>query len=149
MTPETKGNLIGLLFVACIAAIGVYVLSIGLGQFRRSPNDAPGWVMIAAGSAFLLAASSMGISAIGGIVFGAKADRHGALTDDAPYAIRVAQIVLSLGIVAMLALVATWVALNPGHESSLGRRIVFASGAAMTWAIFLFFAVYRVRRLKR
>ena len=47
MSDRAKGNLIGLAFVAVIAAIGVYILLAGLGRFGRSPNDAPGWVLIA------------------------------------------------------------------------------------------------------
>ncbi len=86
MTPQTKGHLIGALFVAAIAAIGIYILLAGLGQFGRGRGDAPGWVLIAAGAAFLLAAASTGLNTIGGLLFGAKADRHGKLSDDAPYA---------------------------------------------------------------
>lgn len=149
MTPQTKGHRIGALFVAGIAAIGIYIVLAGLGQFGRGRGDAPGWVLIAAGAAFLLAAASTGLNIIGGLLFGAKADRHGKLSDDAPYAIRAAQIVLSLGVIAMLAAVATWVAFNPGEGSSTGRRIAFAIGAIMTWAIFAGFAVWRLRGLRR
>jgi hypothetical protein len=149
MSPEAKGHLIGVLFVAAIAAIGIYILLIGFGQFGRRTGDAPSWVMIAAGAAFLLAAGSMGLSAIAGLAFGAKAWPDGNLLDDAPYAIRAAQTVLSLGIVAMLATVATWVAFNPAAGSSTGSRIAFAVGAAMTWTIFLGFVIWRLRRLRR
>jgi len=149
MTPETKGHLIGVLFVAGIAAIGIYIVLAGLGQFGRGRGDAPGWVLIAAGSAFLLAAASTGMNAVGWFLFGAKADRHGQLSDEAPYGIRAAQILLSLGIIAMLATVATWVAFNPGEGSSTGRRIAFGIGAIMTWTIFAGFAVWRLRGLRR
>jgi hypothetical protein len=148
MTPEAKGHLLGVLFIAAIAAAGVYMLMIGFGQFGRGRGDAPGWVLIAAGAAFLFAAGSFGLSAAGGL-YGAKAESDGSLSDDAPYAIRCAQIVLSLGIVAMLATVATWVALNPEGGSSTGSKVAFAAGAAMTWAIFLGFAVWRLKRLRR
>jgi len=84
MSDETKGNIIG------------------LGRFGRTAGDAPSWVLVAAGAAFLLAAASMGLSAIGGIVFGARAKADGSLSDDAPYAIRAIQVLLSLGIVSML-----------------------------------------------
>jgi len=149
MSSETKGHLIGIVFIAAVAAIGVYMLLIGFGRFGRSAGDAPGWVLIAAGTAFLLAAGSFGLSAVGGIVYGAKAGPDGSLSDDAPTAIRAAQMLLSLGIVAMLATVATWVAFNPEAGSSIGRKVAFAAGAAMTWAILLGFAIWRLRRLKR
>jgi len=149
MTPETKGNIIGVLFVAVIAAIGIYIVLVGLGQFGRSASSAPNWVLVVAGAAFLFAGASMGLSAIGGIVYGARAGRDGNLSDDAPSAIRAAQIVLSLGIVALLATVATWVALNPENGASIGRQIAFAAGAIMTWGIFLLFAIYRLRNLRR
>ncbi len=149
MTPQTKGNIIGVLFVAAIAAIGIYIVLAGLGKFGRSAGDAPGWVLIAAGAAFLFAAGTMGLSAVGGIFFGATAGPDGKLSNDAPYTIRAAQIVLSLGIVAMLATVATWVALNPEGDASMGRKVAFATGAAMVWAIFFGFAIWRVRALRR
>ncbi len=149
MPESTKGNLVGLAFVALIAAIGVYIVAIGLGKFGTNPNDAPGWVLMVAGAAFLFAAASMGMSAIGGIFFGAKAGPDGALTDDAPYPIRLAQILLSLMIVALLAVVATWVAFNPGDASTTGRKIAFAGGAVLVWLIFAGFAYFRLRKLHR
>lgn len=149
MPDETKGNLIGLLFVALIAAIGVYIVYAGLGKFGRGPNDAPGWVLIAAGAAFLSAAASMGISAIGGIFFGVKAGRDGSLGDDAPHPLRAAQMILSLAVVALLATVATWVAFNPGEPGNSGRQFAFASGAVLIWTIFAGFAVWRLRKLFR
>lgn len=149
MTPEAKGHLLGMLFVAVIAMIGIYLVVIGLGQFGRRTGDAPGWVLLAAGTGFLLAAGSFGLSAAGGILYGAKAEPDGSLSDDAPYAIRTAQIVLSLGIIAMLATVATWVAFNPGDNSSTGRKIAFAAGAFTTWLIFAGFTIWKIRRLRR
>lgn len=149
MTPQTKGNIIGVLFVAGIAAIGIYIVLAGLGKFGRGATDAPGWVLIAAGAAFLFAAASMGLSAVGGIVFGAKAGPDGNLADDAPHAVRATQIFLSLAVVAMLATVATWVALNPEGDASTGRKVAFAAGAIMVWGIFLGFAIWRVRGLRR
>jgi hypothetical protein len=149
MTPQTKGNILGILFVTAIAAIGVYIVLAGLGKFGRSTGDAPGWVLVAAGAAFLLAAATMGLSAVAGIFFGAKAGRDGSLSGEAPRAIRATQIFLSLGIVAMLATVATWVALNPEGDASTGRKLAFAAGAVMTWSILLGFGIWRLRALRR
>jgi hypothetical protein len=149
MTPQTRGNILGVLFVAAIAAIGIYIVLAGLGKFGRGAADAPGWVLIAAGAAFLFAAASMGLNAVGGIFFGATAGPDGRLSNDAPYAIRAAQILLSLGIVAMLATVATWVALNPEGDASTGRKVAFAAGAVMTWSILFGFAIWRLRGLRR
>jgi hypothetical protein len=149
MTPQTKGHILGVLFVAAIAAIGIYIVLAGLWKFGRSTGDAPGWVLIAAGAAFLFAAGSMGLSAVGGIFFGATAGPDGKLSDDAPHALRTAQIFLSLGIVAMLATVATWVALNPEGDASTGRKLAFAAGAVMTWSILLGFGIWRLRGLRR
>ncbi len=149
MTPEAKGHLVGVLFIAAIAAIGLYVVLVGLGQFGRRGGDAPSWVLVAAGAGFLLAAGSFGLSAVGGILYGAKAGPDGRLSDDAPYALRAAQIILSLGVVGVLATVATWVALNPETGSSTGRKVAFAAGAVTVWAMFFGFAVWRLRRLRR
>lgn len=149
MPDETKGNFIGLLFVALIAAIGVYIVYAGLGKFGRGPNDAPGWVLIAAGAAFLSAAASMGMNAIAYFATGAKAGRNGNLGDDAPPLLRAAQIILSLAVVALLATVATWVAFNPGEPGNTGRQLAFASGAILIWTIFAGFAYFRLRKLLR
>ena len=99
--------------------------------------------------AFLLAAGSFGLSALGGILYGAKAGPDGSLSGDAPYAIRAAQILLSLGVVALLASVATWVAFNPEAGSSTGRKAAFAAGAVTIWLMFAGFAVFRIRQLRR
>lgn len=147
MSDKTKGNLVGLLFVAVVAGIGAYVVIVGLGKLGRSPSDAPGWVIVVAGMAFLFAAASMGLSAIGGIFFNATAGRDGSLSSDAPYGIRVAQILLSLCVIALLASVATWVALNPEEAAPVGRRIAFAVGAIAIWCMFAGFAFWRLRRL--
>jgi hypothetical protein len=143
------GHLIGLLFIASIAAIGISVVMAGLGRFGRSAGDAPGWVLIAAGGGFLLAAASFALSAIGGIVYGATAKKDGSLSDEAPIAIRATQIVLSLGIVAMLATVSTWVALNPEPDASTSRKFAFAAGAVTIWVMFAGIAIFRLRRLLR
>jgi len=148
MSGQTKGNLAGLLFVALIAAIGVYIVYAGLGKLSRSANDAPGWVLVVAGGAFLFAAASMAMNAIGWFFFGAVAGRDGALTDAAPAALRLIQMLLSLGIVALLATVATWVALNPGEGSAV-RSTVFAIGAVMSWGIFAGFAILKLRKLRK
>jgi hypothetical protein len=149
MPNESKGNFIGLLFVALIAAIGVYIVYAGLGKFGRGPNDAPGWVLIAAGAAFLFAAASMGISAVAYFTTGAKAGRDGSLGDDAPRPLRATQIILSLGVVALLATVATWVAFNPGEPGNTARSLAFASGAVLIWTMFAGFSVWRLRKLFR
>lgn len=148
MSDQTKGNLAGLLFVALIAAIGSYIVYAGLGKLGRSPNDAPGWVMVAAGGAFVFAAASLAMNAIGWFCFGAVAGRDGALNDSAPASLRLVQMLLSLGIVALLATVASWVALNPG-EGSAARRVVFGLGAVMTWGIFFGAAIWKFRKLRK
>ncbi len=149
MTDQAKGNLFGLLFVAAVAAIGVYIVLAGLGTFGRGRGDAPSWVLIAAGAAFLLAAASMGLSAVGGIFFGAKARSDGSLPESAPYAIRVAQIFLSLGVVALLATVGTWVAFNPETGASAGSKTAFTVSAIVIWTIYLGFGLLWLRRLQR
>lgn len=149
MSSQAKGHLIGVLFIAAIAAVGVYIVLAGLGRFGRSSGDAPGWVLVTAGAAFLAAAASFGLSAVGGALYGASARPDGSLSDEAPYGLRAAQIVISLGIVALLASVATWVALHPEPGSSTGRKVAFAAGAAGTWAMFLGFAWWRLSKLKR
>lgn len=149
MRDETKGNLIGLLFVAVIAAIGIYVVLIGLGKLGRSPHGAPGWVIVVAGAAFLFAAASTGMNALAYFTTGAKAKADGSLDSTAPYPIRAIQLLLSLIVVALLATVATWVAFNPGDGPDNSRNVAFAVGAAIVWIIFLGFAWLALKRLAR
>jgi len=143
---ESRGHLIGLLFVALAAALGIYLLLAGLGTFGRGRNDAPGWVLIAAGGAFVFTALSMGLNAIGWYCFGAVAGKDGGLPDHAPYGLRLAQLLLGLGVVALMATVATWVAFNPGPGGT-GRGIVFAIGAGCAWLVFLALAFWKLRKL--
>jgi len=148
MNDQAKGNLIRSIFVALIAAIGIYIVLAGLGTFGRSARDAPGWVLVVAGTAFLFAAASMAIDVIGSFLLGASARKDGTLTDAAPAPFRLAQMLFSLAIVALLATVATWVAFDADDAGTV-RKFAFGIGAALCWAIFAGAAIWKLRRLRK
>jgi ABC-type transport system involved in multi-copper enzyme maturation permease subunit len=141
--PDPAARRVALAFAAGFALLGLFVMLAGLGVFGRSRGDAPGWIVIVAGAAFVLAAASLALSAIGGATA-----RNGALTGTAPFALRLLQTVLGLGLVALLAVTATWVALHPGDASGWDRRAAFSAGAAVTWIIFVGFALNGLRQLR-
>jgi hypothetical protein len=139
---EILGRRIAYFFAALIGAIGVFLVLTGFELFGRGSGHAPGWVIMLCGLAFLSAAGSMGLSILGGATA-----RDGSLPDSAPFALRLAQTLLSLGIMVMLSSVASWVAFNPGSAGT-GARFAFGAGAALCWLIFLGFAIRALRRLR-
>ena len=142
MTPSAiLGRRIAYFFAALVAAIGGFLVLTGFELFGRSGN-APGWVIMLGGLAFLSAAGSMALSIIGGATA-----RDGSLPDSAPFALRLTQTLLSLGIMVLLSSVATWVAFNPGNAASMGHRLAFGAGAVLCWLISLGFTIRAIRRL--
>jgi hypothetical protein len=94
------------LFGLGAAACGLYFTLVGL-NLLPPPGDqhAPGWIVVAAGLAFLC-------GGIGVIVQGfGRADEHGTLPPDAPRWITVLQHLVALAIVFCLAAIGTWVAI--------------------------------------
>ncbi|WP_428528995.1 hypothetical protein [Pseudorhodoplanes sp.] len=152
---SVAGAVIGLL----VAAIGFPFVLMASGLLPAKGANAPLWVLGAAGMAFVLAGASVTLSALAG-----STARDGTLPDRAPFALHVLQLALGLGIVAMLALAGTWVALGAGggfrSAMSIGgaslsgpanetmARFVFGFGALVTWAIFVAFAVRGWRKLR-
>jgi hypothetical protein len=95
-----------------------------------------------------------------GIAGGAAPD--GDLLPGTPFGVRLVQSLLGLGIIAMLASIASWVAFGGGsrHFTSSGPlisaavneaigRTVFGIGAALAWAFMAVMIVVSVKRLRR
>ena len=127
-------------------AMGTFIVLLALGTFGdpHLSDGTPPWVGVAAGLAFLLGglAVIVGYGVAGGIA------PDGDLPAGTPFFVRLVQYVLGLGITAMLASIASWVAFGSGsrHFSGSGLfvggalnealgRAVFGIGAVLTWAI--------------
>jgi hypothetical protein len=151
--------IVGILCMVC----GAYPVLAGLGIVHGRP--APGvqpWVVVAAGSMFILA----GFAVINGYAVAGGSQANGDLADGAPFAARVTQFVLGTLIVGLMFAVFAWVAFGSGERhfsssfsmpgfSSSGQssersgRIVFGIGAVLIGLFFVFGAVSGAKRLWR
>ncbi len=135
---------IAILCLAC--GVGPVLGAIGVGPFHLSPGVPP-WMGAAAGSVFLLASMLLFVDAAAG---GANAD--GTLPANAPSVLRVLQSAVGLGIVTLMAIMATWIAFGRGprhfsttislpflvyqpKDTDLPGRIGFGIAALLIWAI--------------
>jgi hypothetical protein len=139
--------------------MGTLVVLMGLGVIGQPrPGDAPPWVAVCAGLAFILC----GLAVIVGYGVAGGVGADGDLPVDTPSSVRVVQYGLGVGIAAMLAVIATWVAFGPGPRDfhatgSLGSgpvnewsgRIAFGIGAVLMWLFTGAVAIVSVRRLRR
>jgi hypothetical protein len=150
---------VGILFMVC----GAFPVLAGLGLLHARP--APGvqpWVVVAAGSVFILA----GLAIINGYAVAGGSQANGDLAASAPFIARVTQYVLFLAIVALLFAVFAWISFGPGerhfsssmsipglstsgHSSERSGRIAFGFGTGMFGLFFVLFAVSGAKRLWR
>jgi len=151
------------------AALAFSLLFIGLGMpfvlmwagiITPDPSKlkAPLWVVGCAGMAFVLAGLTFALNAPYATI-----RRNGSLPETSPRSLRIARDATALGIVVLLALVASWAALGTGEirttisaggatsqrsgDSTIGR-IVFGAGAALCW-IFVAFVARQIWRKHR
>ena len=139
--------------------VGTAVTLLGLGTFGEGhlTDGTPAWVGIAAGAMFLLA----GLSIIVGYGVAGGTTGDGDLPPGTPRAVRLVQTALGLGITALLASIATWVAFGSGsrHFSGSGPfisgpmnemlgRAVFGVGAILMWVFMAVMIVASVKRLR-
>ena len=137
---------------------------LGIGvALRIIPVDASGetpqWVGVAAGLAFVLA----GAAIIVGFAIAGGAAPDGDLPPGTPFAVRLTQYLLGLGIVGLLTAIGAWVAFGPGHRQftitglpvvgprtgeALGRA-AFGVGTVLSAVVFIALAVVSARRLRR
>ena len=150
---------VGILFMIC----GAYPVLAGLGvvHARPSPGVQP-WVVVAAGSVFILA----GFAIINGYAVAGGSQADGDLSANAPFIARVTQYLLGLAIVALLFAVFAWISFGPGERhfsssisipglstsgqsSERAGRIAFGLGTGMFGLFFVLFAVSGAKRLRR
>lgn len=150
---------VGILCMIC----GLFPVLAGLGVFHARP--APGvqpWVVIAAGSMFILA----GLAIINGYAVAGGAQANGDLSDNAPFAARVVQYVLGVSIVGLMFAVFAWTAFGPGerhfsssisipglsasgHSSDRSGRIAFGIASVLIGLFFVLSTVTGAKRLLR
>ena len=149
MTAQTqltrrKAIAIGILCMGC--GVPPVLGSLGVIPMRLAPGVPP-WMGVAAGSTFLLASMLLFVDAAAG---GANAD--GTLPANASPALRVLQSAAGLGIVTLMAIMATWIAFGRGprhfsttislpffvyqpKDTDLPGRVAFGIAALLIWAI--------------
>jgi hypothetical protein len=139
--------------------MGTLIVLLGLGVVGHpKPGDAPPWVIVCAGFAFILG----GLAVIVGYGVANGVGPDGDVAPGTPWPIRAVQYVLGLGVAVLLAVIATWVAFGPGprHFSATGTfgrgpaseisgRIAFGAGAVLLWLFTGIVSVMSVRRLRR
>jgi hypothetical protein len=150
-----------LLFVGLFAiALGAFVMLMvsGVIPSKDGAMHAPLWVVVCAGSVFILAGAALLLRHLGG---GSVND--GEMPAGAPFWLHVAQYIIGLIVIGALASVGTWIAFGPGPRAFsvtipfLGSgpgngwmgRIVFGAGTILTWLCFAIMAVLWGRKLWR
>jgi hypothetical protein len=151
--------IVGILCIVC----GTYPVLAGLGVVHGKP--APGvqpWVVVAAGSIFILA----GLAVINGYAVAGGSQANGDLSADAPLIARVTQYVLGSAMVGLMFAVFAWVSFGSGERhfsssisipglsasgqsSERSGRIVFGIAAVIIGLFFVFAVVSGAKRLWR
>lgn len=154
--PSIGGLVLG---VAC-SLVGVVVVLVALGRFGAPPLAAgtPAWIGVLGGVVFVLG----GLALLLGYTLGDGVTADGDLPPGTPFAVRLVQYLLGLGITTSLALIASWVAFGPGPRKFHGSgavdglaigetfgRAVFGLGAVLVWLFVAALSVGGLRRLGR
>ena len=149
---------IGALFIAS----GVFPILVGGGTIPRGDADAPAWVIGAAGATFICAGLAVVLDY--GIAGGVGPDND--LLPGTPTSVRVANLILGLAIVGLMAAIAGWIAFGPGPRhftttlivpfvpvprrwasGEWPGRVAFGVGSVLMAAMFVACAVSGVRRI--
>jgi hypothetical protein len=146
-------------FLCGLAAIGMglFLLLFGLGIVPMKPRagDAPLWIAIAAGIAFMLGGLSVAVGAIHGV------SETGDLPKDTGWWMRLFYYLIGVLVAGALASIGTWVAFGAGPRAFGGTgmfllslelnamigRIMFGIGAVLAWLITIVLAVSGARKL--
>jgi hypothetical protein len=144
---------------------GLAAMLVAAGVFRpnaASAAEAPAWVMLAAGLAFIFC----GATVIVGFAVAGGAGPDGDLPPGTPPAVRFLHYSCGLGFIASLAAVFTWIAFGTGERHFSGAlalgplrrsaapsgsagRTLFGLGAMLLWIVLLGVAATAGRRLLR
>ncbi len=146
-------------------AVGAWVVLVAAGVLPANTTaeaQAPGWVIAAVGLSFMFcgAAVIVGFAVAGGV------GPNGDLAPGTPFAIRLLHNFFGLGIIGLLAAVASWIAFGAGERRFSGSisfpvttrffpvhaspgRVAFVVGAVLLWIIFAGYIFTAARRLLR
>jgi hypothetical protein len=145
---------------AALAAMGLAIIFMAVGMLpgAEASPEAPPWVGVCAGGVFVLCAAALviGFAVAGGL------GPSGDLPSGTPFALRLAQYLIGLSIVASMAAIASWVAFGPGPRtftssgtissassvSPIMGRVAFGIGALLCWLCLVAFGVAGLRRLR-
>ena len=148
-----------LLAVVCVAC-AVFPI---LGGLRIIPvrlaDGVPGWIVVAAGSTFLLAAGALAVDALAGGI-----GPDGDIPANAPSSLRTAQGLCGFGIVVLFAVITSWIAFGPGERhfsiaislplawirarsGDTAGRWAFGTAAVMLWLVVILTCVNTLRRV--
>jgi hypothetical protein len=139
------------------AALGLFVVLVGLGVVPVNPRSVNGplWIATVAGICFLLAGISVAVGAIHGV------SETGEPPKDSSWWMRLFYYLIGVAIAGALASIGSWVAFGPGPRAFGGTglfllspeanamvgRIVFGFGAVLTWLCAIAIAVSGARKL--
>jgi hypothetical protein len=137
--------------------MGLFLMLTGLGVVPMPPRAAPGahWIAVAAGMCFMLAGLSVAVGAIQGV------SETGDLPKNSGWWMQLFYYGSGVIMAAALAAIGSWVAFGPGPRAFSGTgmfllsrdaneivgRIVFGSGAVLTWLFTIAIAVKGSRKL--
>ena len=142
-----------------VGIVGTIVTLLARGTFGPGhlSDGTPEWVGIAAGAMFVLA----GLAIIVGYGVAGGVTSDGDLLPGTPRAVRILQTALGLPIIALLASIASWVAIGSGSRHFRGSglfigsavnemlgRAVFGVGAVLIWGFMAVILVMSVKRLR-
>jgi len=122
---------------------------------RPRTGDAPLWIAVVAGIAFVLGGISVAVGAIHGV------SETGDLPEDASWWMRLFYYLIGVAVAGALASIGTWVAFGAGPRTFSGTgmfmlslevnamigRIMFGIGAVLAWLITIVLAVSGARKL--
>jgi hypothetical protein len=149
----------GIRLLCGLAAIGMglFLVLFGLGVVPMRPRtgDAPLWIAVVAGIAFVLGGISVAVGAIHGV------SETGDLPEDASWWMRLFYYLIGVAVAGALASIGTWVAFGAGPRTFSGTgmfmpslevnamigRIMFGIGAVLAWLITIVLAVSGARKL--
>lgn len=140
------------------AGAGLYFTLIGAGVLPppKGGANAPGWIVVCAGLAFLLG----GIAVLRQAIPGGEVGPDGKLPDEAPRWMHVMHHMTGVAVLALLAAIGSWVAFGPGPRSFTASssltgsfdpgewagRVAFGLGALLVWLFTIAFAVRAARK---
>jgi hypothetical protein len=142
-------------FGLVFAALGVYFVLVGLGMLPPpGPTNAPAFIVVCAGAAFLFAGMTALVCARAG-----GADQSGELQPDAPRWTQLSYRAAAIACVGSVAAIGTWIAIGSGPRAfsvsglvemqtagEMIGRTVFALGSVIAWFYVVALTVTTVRK---